>query len=410
MNKLDSTRLLRWLSLCAIVLSTGMTLVWPINTIYMHEHFGETIGVAGFVLLLNSAAAFAGNVVGGLIFDRIGGKIPVLSGIAGSACAVAAMGFVQDFYSYAVLLTLLGLFNGLIYPILNAIAVTGCPGEEQRAVNVLFVSQNVGMAIGAALGGFVANLSIRSVFLGNAILYIVFFILFASLIRGQHRNMSSMKDTHNQGAERRLSSGFVWAIAMACTGFAVSWLCYSQWAAIVPLHSKVKGISFTLYGLLWTINGGLILLSHPIKTWLLRRYNYSLQTQIICGTLLFAAGLLLVGFAETYWQFVLAMVVMTCGEVLVFPAVPAWMVESADGGSKGKVLGACSASSTIGRMLGPWAGGLVYERSPGHWVFTIAAAVCLLTIWSYRQTGRRLASADSSASSSREGEYTSINA
>ncbi|MFD0620704.1 MDR family MFS transporter [Paenibacillus sp. GCM10027629] len=408
MDTLNSTHLLRRLSLCAIVLSTGLTLVWPINTLYMHEQFGGTLSMAGLVLLLNSGAAFVGNLIGGILFDRWGGKLPVLCAIAGSACAVAAMGLANDLYTYAVLLTLLGLFSGFVYPILNAMAVTGCPGEEQRAVNILFVSQNVGMALGAALGGFVANLSFQLVFFGNALLYVVFFVLFASLIRQPHQgHRDAMSPSRSQRDGRLWNSGSGRAVIAACIGFAVSWLCYSQWSAVVPLHAKVQGISFSLYSLLWTVNGGLILLSHPLKTWIIRRYQIALQTQIRWGTFFFTAGLLLVGFASSYWQFVLAMVIMTCGEVLVFPAVPAWMVESADGSSKGKVLGACAASSTVGRMLGPWLGGLVYEGWPGHWVFTIAAAICLVTIWHYRQAGRQLARTDADVKAPSKGKYIS---
>jgi len=408
MNKLDSTRLLRRLSLCAIVLSTGLTLVWPINTLYMHEQFGGTLSVAGFVLLLNSGAAFVGNLVGGMIFDRWGGRLPVLCAIIGSACTVAAMGFVHDLYSYAILLAFLGLFSGLVYPILNAMAVTGCPGEEQRAVNVLFVSQNVGMALGAAIGGFVANMSFQLVFLGNAVLYVAFFVLFASLICKRHCGGRAPRSPVNHPLAGRLrSSGSGRAVIIACIGFAISWLCYSQWSAVVPLHAKVQGIPFTLYSLLWTINGGLILLSHPLKTWLVRRFHITLQTQIRWGTLFFTAGLILVGFASSYPQFVLAMVIMTCGEVLVFPAVPAWIVESTDDSSKGKALGACAASSTVGRMLGPWLGGLVYERLPGHFVFTIAAAICLVTIWHYRQASRQLARTDTDVNASSQGKHIS---
>ncbi|WP_152395619.1 MDR family MFS transporter [Paenibacillus guangzhouensis] len=411
MDTLSSTPLLRRLSLCAIVLSTGLTLVWPINTIYMHEQFGGTISTAGLVLLLNSGAAFVGNLVGGILFDRMGGRLPVLCAIAGSACTVAAMGFAHDLYSYAVLLTLLGLFSGLVYPILNAMAVTGCPGEEQRAVNILFVSQNVGMALGAALGGFVANLSFQFVFLGNALLYMVFFVLFASLIRQPHqRHRASIRPSvRRQRGGGLWSSGSGRAVITACIGFAISWLCYSQWSAVVPLHAKAQGISFALYSLLWTVNGGLILLSHPLKTWLIRRFQITLQTQIRWGTFFFTAGLLLVGFADSYPQFVLAMVIMTCGEVLVFPAVPAWMVESTDEYARGKVLGACAASSTVGRMLGPWLGGLVYEGLPGHSVFTIAAMICLVTIWHYRQAGRHLIMMvpNSGSHASKEGKYVS---
>jgi len=301
---------------------------------------------------------------------------------------VAAMGMTHDFYGYAALLTLLGFFNGLVHPILNAIAVIGCPSEEQRAVNVMFVSQNVGMALGAAVGGFVASLSYQGAFLGNALLYLVFLALFVAFVHEKRRSRNIQQNNEREGdtANPRL-----WlAVILTCIGFAVSWLCYSQWAAIVPLHSKANGISFSLYSLLWTINGGLILVSYPLKELLVGRYSWSPLGQIMLGTVFFTAGLMTVGFSASYWQFALAMIVTTCGEVLVFPAVPAWMVEHAKDGAKGKMLGTFAAASTVGRMLGPLAGGFVYERLPGHSVFTMASLVCFVTVWNYWFAARLL--------------------
>ncbi|MWV43990.1 MFS transporter [Paenibacillus sp. HJL G12] len=377
--------LLGRLSLCSIVLSTGLTLVWPINTIYMQQELGQSLTAVGLVLLLNNGAAFVGNVVGGILFDRWGGRVFIIVSALSSAGVVAAIGIVHDVLSYSVLLTMLGLLNGIIQPMLNAIAVAGSPGKEQQAVNGMFVSQNVGMAFGAALGGAIASLSMKGVFFFNALLYVVFLLLFMVLIR--ERRAYTVRDDGsnlpNVLPVRKGSLRWFFAITAICMGFSVSWLCYSQWAAIVPVHSLAKGVSFSHYSLLWTLNGALILASHPLKIWLVGRYRLRPVTQIIIGTIFLSAGLGMVGFAEDFSHFAAAMVVLTCGEVLVFPAVPVWLVDESGDGLKGKMLGICAAASTFGRMLGPLAGGVVYERMPGHWVFTLSSALCLLTVCNY---------------------------
>jgi MFS family permease len=135
--------------------------------------------------------------------------------------------------------------------------------------------------------------------------------------------------------------------------------------------------------MLWTINGAQILLSQPLKSWIIRRYAFSLEAQIVSGTVFLAVGLLCVGFSTSYWQFIVAMIVITCGEILVFPSVPVWMVDKADYTAKGKVLGYIAASSTIGRMLGPYVGGVFYENMPGHWLFTVMSIVCALSVFCY---------------------------
>lgn len=39
---------------------TGASFLWPLNTIYIHNHLGKSLTVAGIVLMLNSGASVAG--------------------------------------------------------------------------------------------------------------------------------------------------------------------------------------------------------------------------------------------------------------------------------------------------------------------------------------------------------------
>jgi len=49
---------------------TGASFLWPLNTIYINEHLGKSLSVAGVVLMLNSAASVVGNLLGGTLEER----------------------------------------------------------------------------------------------------------------------------------------------------------------------------------------------------------------------------------------------------------------------------------------------------------------------------------------------------
>lgn len=54
-----------WLLIIGMALNvTGSSFLWPINTIFIHEHLGKSLTVAGIVLLLNSGAGIIGNLTG----------------------------------------------------------------------------------------------------------------------------------------------------------------------------------------------------------------------------------------------------------------------------------------------------------------------------------------------------------
>jgi len=58
-------RALKLLVLGMIINVTGASFLWPLNTIYIHDHLGKSLTVAGFVLMLNSGASVIGNLIGG---------------------------------------------------------------------------------------------------------------------------------------------------------------------------------------------------------------------------------------------------------------------------------------------------------------------------------------------------------
>jgi MFS family permease len=71
-----------WLLIIGMVLNvTGSSFLWPVNTIYIHEHLGKSLTVAGIVLMINSGAGVLGNLAGGLLFDRLGGYRAILAGV-----------------------------------------------------------------------------------------------------------------------------------------------------------------------------------------------------------------------------------------------------------------------------------------------------------------------------------------
>ena len=44
------TLAMKWLFLGSLITNTGISLIWPLTTIYMHEYLGEPLTVAGIVL------------------------------------------------------------------------------------------------------------------------------------------------------------------------------------------------------------------------------------------------------------------------------------------------------------------------------------------------------------------------
>lgn len=62
-----------WLVIGMALNITGASFLWPLNTIYMKEELNKSLTIAGVVLLINSLGMVVGNLLGGVLFDKLGG-------------------------------------------------------------------------------------------------------------------------------------------------------------------------------------------------------------------------------------------------------------------------------------------------------------------------------------------------
>lgn len=176
-----------WLLIIGMFINTtGNSFLWPLHTIYMHDYLGQSLTTAGLVLMLNAGTGVIGNLLGGYLFDRIGGYKSIMFGILLSMLSLAALTVWHDWPEYIWLVAILGFSGGIIFPSMYAMVGNVWPEGGRRAFNSIYLAQNLGVAIGPALAGLVADNNINNIFVANLFAY-VFFLVIAGVF---YKNMS----------------------------------------------------------------------------------------------------------------------------------------------------------------------------------------------------------------------------
>lgn len=384
---------IRLLAIAAVIFSTGMACIWPLVTIYIHDFLGKPLTVAGFLLLLNQGAFLVGSLVGGMLFDRWGKMRTILLSSAGIILMSVCLGLTHDFTIYTILFLLNGLFYGTLSPVINALAVVLWPEGGRKGINMIYVALNAGVAAGAALGGVLASVSFAWTFFGNAFAQIIVLAMFAFILPQHVKAMAAEKA--KSGGERALAVGelvgrsapvkpakkVAWgALIMLCAGLLISWIVYVQWTTVLSAYMQSLGISLRQYSFLWTINGGLILFGQPLIAWVIRRFARTLKAQMLLGSYVFVLSMLILSQTTSYAGFVAAMFVMTLGEMLVWPAVPAVAAEFTPEGQEGFIQGLVSGTGSAGRMLGPLLGAFIFQNFQAQGLLYIMAGLALLSV------------------------------
>ncbi len=137
---------------------------------------------------------------------------------------------------------------------------------------------------------------------------------------------------------------------------------YSQWQSNLSIYMESLGISVKNYGFLWTINGLVIVFGQPLLNKLLDDWlEVKLVNKIYLGASLFTLGFVTLLYAQTYVHFVVTMIIITLGEILTFPTIPALVDTLSTLGEKGKYQGAVSIFAALGRAIGPLVGGILID-------------------------------------------------
>ncbi|MGG1556666.1 MDR family MFS transporter [Geobacillus thermoleovorans] len=382
-------RALWWLLVGMALNVTGASFLWPLNTIYLHEQLGQPLAVAGVVLMLNSGGSVIGSLAGGFLFDRIGGFRVLLAGAVLTIAALGGLSVWHGWPHYAVFLAFVGVGSGVVFPAASAYAGAIWPEGGRRAFNALYVAQNIGVAVGSALGGLVASYSFSLVFFANLLLYAAFLF---TVVAGLRRVplLPPPRKKRSGEAERAPSRSAGWALALLCAGYGLCWLSYVQWSTTIAAYTRELGIPVGQYSLLWTINGALIVLAQPLLSAVIRRFMPTLKRQIVIGFFIFAVSFAMLLGAHSFAEFAASMMVLTIAEMIVWPAIPAAVNEWAPPGKAGFYQGIVNGTATAGRMIGPVIGGSVADLFGMKLLIMMLALFALLAVLAALLHDRRL--------------------
>lgn len=367
-----------WYILITMIINVvASSFFWPFNTIYIHEYLGKSITVAGLVLMFNAMATLVGNLVGGKMYDKIGGYRSVLIGATINLISSICLFFRHDFIFYSFFLVILGFGGGIIFPSMYALIGNVWKEGKRRAFNALYVSINFGVATAPALAGIVAKKSIEYLFVANTFFNVLLFIMIITMFRNIDEGIE-YEHVKKEKTKIAMTPSFK-AVIMICTTFILCWFTYIQWQSTIASHvQEMVGISG--YSMLWTINGTLIVLGQPVLNKVIKVFTKTSKQQVIFGISIFICSYIIASIAENFVMFISAMVILTFGEMLVWPAIPTIVNKLAPADKVGFYQGIVSGSSTTGKMFGPLIGGIIVDTMGIHVLFIVLCVILIIAM------------------------------
>jgi len=369
------------LALATFIDNIGGALIFPFFSLYLTWRYDVGLTEVGILFGIFFAASIFGSGLGGALADRMGRKTMLVAGLVISAVSTLAMAFVPSMEWFYPVAFFIGLFSNLGGPARQAmVADLLRPDMRAEGYSILRVIVNLAVAIGPAIGGLLAARSYLLLFLSDAVisLSVAGFVLRAlpetkPVSVEKSKQEETLIETFT-GYQRVLRDrGF---IIFVFAGVLLM-LVYMQMNTTLPVYLRdVHGIPEQGYGLLLSLNAGMVVIFQFFVT---RKVNdRPPMLMMALGTLLHVLGFSMFGYTSVYSMFILAMVIITIGEMIVAPVAQALVARMAPEEMRGRYMAVYGSTYMLSSMIGPFLAGLVLDNYDPRLLWYIAGVLGLL--------------------------------
>lgn len=356
-------------------------------TLYLVGPRDFSITHAGLVAGAFGAGALLGNLTGGRWGDRFGHERTMLACATFAGVAIASVPWQPDWLLPLSLPVALYVSStgSVSAGALTALAVP--KGDRRTSVAIGRAASNAGFVLGPPLGALLVAHSWTSVFVIDGLsLLLVRLVLAPALPRGAGP-IRPDADVPQVGLLTALRADR--SLKIMLPGVVLADLVYRQLYTTVPLRLTDGGQPIGLYAALIAIGSGLILVLEIPTALRLRKVRS--EPIIALGYVLIGVGFLLFGLPVSAATAVLAMVVITAGEILYKTTATAHVLDAAPDHLVGQYQGLYMAAATSGTMLAAPVGTALYSVSSTLlWSFCAVAAsiAAAAVLWSARAPGK----------------------
>jgi predicted MFS family arabinose efflux permease len=283
---------------------------------------------------------------------------------------------------FFVLAAFVGFLSDIAGPARAAMVADMLP-EAQRSegFGIMRVAGNLSWIIGPSVAGIIAARSYLLIFIADAILSMITAVI---IYRTIPETMPARPESSQPDNLQRTFLGYLHVLRdnrfLGFLGIVVIMnLVYIQLYSTFSVYLRdVHGIGPQGYGLLMTLNASLVVVS---QFWVTRRIKQRPPLLMMAvGSGLYALGFTLFGAVSTYALFMVAMLIVTVGEMVVMPVSQALVAWFAPEAMRGRYMAVFGLAWALPSAVGPWAAGLILDNYDPHWVWWIGGCLSLVAI------------------------------
>lgn len=359
----------------------GGALIFPFLSLYVAQKFDVGMTQVGLLFGTWSLSSLVGSTIGGALADRFGRKSIMIFGLLFSAGSAIFMGFVQNMNTFYILAIIAGVFSDIGHPAQQAMVADLLEGDQRtEGFSLLRIVANLAVTIGPAIGGVLAGVSYLLLFVIDAFASTLTALIVLKAIpetkpeRTDGHKPDSLLQTlagYGKVLKDRLFVAFVLATIIMI-------LVYTQmYSTLSVFLFRVHDVPAQGFGYLMSLNAAMVVF---LQYWIAGKVKHlPPMLMLVVASLLYGFGFGLFGFVSSYGFFMLAMVIITIGEMVHIPVSQSLVAFFAPEDMRGRYMAAFGYSWAIPNTIAPALAGVVMDNYAPQLIWVIAGILSLVS-------------------------------
>ncbi len=379
-----------WVLSIALLINRCGSMVLAFLTLYLTQRLGFTMLESGAIFSVYGLGSIAGGYIGGRLVQPLGAVRVQILGLVLSAPLYCLIPTLTTWTSVAIGMCVLSMFVEGVRPA-NGVAVAQFTDVSllTRAFGLQRMACNLGMAIGPAVGGILAEIDYAWLFIVDGFstcvggLFLLWFFGFRRYAKGDaaavKQKQAEQKSSTEEGSPL-LDRHFLCFLFLMLTVAVV----FFQFHTTYPKYLEDEyALTKPQIGLLFSLNTGIIVVFEMLLVNYVSRF--SLLRAIGWGCFFSCLGFGMLPASHATWFAVLSMAVITIGEMLMFPLASGFVAERSNGRNQGMYMSWYAMTYSLAAVIAPLIGTALYDfghnlfwyASLGVGAFTLVGLTCL---------------------------------
>lgn len=372
-----------WLLSCVILLNRCGYMAVPFMGLYVTQSLHRPESDAGIIISLFGVGAILGAAAGGKLTDMFGFRpVQIVSSVIGGALF---LGFAQieNFTLLCIMSVLISFFYDAFRPAnFAAIAAYSAPGKETRSYSLNRLATNIGFSFGITIGGLIASINYKLLFLVDGVVSILVGIaIFLLLPAVKGFRKAAIEKAKNVIVRKPWQDALFIKFVLLTAVFAT---CFFLMFRVVPVFFKQEWhINEAMIGLILGVNGAIIALLEMVMISKIENKR-SPQFYIVTGVLIVSVSFafLMIPKSIPIVLALLCVIGFTFGEMFSMPFINTFVIKRSNEFNRGQYAAGFSIAWSVAQLT-PVAGFYLAEKWGYNTLWILSTITLLLCAYGY---------------------------